>query len=62
MSRRSFGVSVQPPVVGAARRTASAWQRLRACAANTLHVWVVGAAGADLVRTAAWTRRHDWLA
>jgi hypothetical protein len=49
-------------VVVEAKRRTSAWQRLRGYAARTLHVWVLGTAGADLVRTAAWTRRHDPLA
>jgi len=52
-------VNVQPSVVEEANRTASGWRRLRACAAKSLHVWVVAATGADLVRTAAWMRNSD---
>jgi hypothetical protein len=46
-------------VVGERKRAASRWQRLRAYAAKSLHVWVVAATGADLVRTAAWMRSSD---
>jgi len=45
------------PVVGAdPRRPASGWQRLRASAAQVLHVWVIASTGADLIRAAARTR------
>lgn len=37
-------------------RAAGTWEQVRACAAKSLHVWVVATAGADLVRTAAWIR------
>ena len=40
-------------------RAASTWERARGSAAKSLHVWVVAAAGADLVRTAAWMRSTD---
>ena len=40
-------------------RAASTWEQVRARAAKSLHVWVVATAGADLVRTAAWTRSSD---
>ena len=52
-------VSIRSSVARAANRTASGWGRVRAYAARSLHVWVIGAVGADLVRTAAWTRRSD---
>jgi len=57
--RRRRHHPAQPLVVGERKRAASRWQRLRACVANSLHAWVIGAVGADLVRTAAWTRRGD---
>ncbi len=47
------------PLVGKAKRTPGGWSRVRAYAARSLHLWVIGAVGADLVRTAAWTRRSD---
>jgi len=37
-------------------RATGTWEQVRACAAKSLHVWVVATAGADLVRTAAWIR------
>jgi len=46
-------------VVVGHKRAASTWERVRARTAKSLHVWVVAAAGADLVRTAAWTRSTD---
>jgi len=52
--RRQRNRHAQPAVVEEAKRGASAWRRLGASAAGSLHVWVIGAAGADLVRTAAW--------
>src|SRR5262245_62114687 len=39
-----------------AKRAASSWQGLRMRIDQSLHLWVVAAAGADLVRAAAWTR------
>ena len=50
----------RPLVVGEAKRTARGWQqRLAVYAAKSLHVWVIAATRADLVRTAAWTRSSD---
>jgi hypothetical protein len=46
----------RPLVIAERKSTGSRWQRLRVCAAQSLHLWVVSATGADLVRTAAWTR------
>jgi len=60
MSPCCFGV--EPRADGSivvAAQAASGWQRLAAYAAKSLHVWVIAAAGADLVRTAAWTRSSD---
>jgi len=44
------------PVVAESDVAASAWDGLRARIQQSLHMWVVAAASADLVRTAAWTR------
>lgn len=52
-------VNVQPSVVEGANRTASGWRRVRARTAKSLHVWVIAATGADLVRTATWMRNSD---
>jgi hypothetical protein len=57
--RRRRHHPAQPLVVGERKRAASGWQRLRAYAARSLHVWVIAATGADLIRTAAWTRSSD---
>ena len=57
--RRRRHYPARPLVVGEPNRAASGWQRLRAYAAKSLHVWVVAATGADLVRTAGWMRSSD---
>ena len=54
--RRRRHYPARPLVVGEPKRAASGWQRLRDYAAKSLHMWVISATGADLVRTAAWMR------
>jgi hypothetical protein len=57
--RRRRHAPARPLVVDKRKRGASGWQRLRVYAARSLHVWVIAATGADLVRTASWTRSSD---
>jgi hypothetical protein len=57
--RRRRHHPARPAVADEVTRAASVWRRLGDYAARSLHVWVIGAVGADLVRTAAWTRRSD---
>jgi hypothetical protein len=45
-----------PLVAAEPQQPANGWQRLRACAAQVLHMWVIASAGPDLVRTAARMR------
>ncbi len=54
--RRQRSHPAQPLIVGEAKRAAGGWQRLRAYAAKSLHVWAIASAGADLVRTAGRMR------
>jgi hypothetical protein len=54
--RRRRHYPAQPLVVGKPKRAASLWERLRASSAKSLHVWVISATGADLVRAAGWMR------
>jgi hypothetical protein len=46
----------RPLVVAERKSAAGRWQGLRVRIEQSLHLWVVAAASADLVRTAAWTR------
>jgi len=54
--RRQRNRPTRPLVAGATKRAASGWLRLGNQVAKSLHTWVAAATGADLVRTAAWTR------
>ena len=54
--RRRYHPRALPPVFAERKRAVNRWQGLRAGIAQSLHQWVVAAAGADLVRAAAWTR------
>jgi hypothetical protein len=54
--RRRRNHPVRPLVAAQPKRAPGVWRRLGAYAARSLHVWVIGTVGADLVRTAAWTR------
>ena len=56
-----YGWRTAPADVAEAKRGAGGWRWLRAYAAKSLHVWVMAATAADVVRTAAWMRsRHPY--
>src|SRR5262245_11003481 len=57
--RRRRNRPMRPLVARAVKRAASPWLRFGNHAAESLHTWVIAATGADLVRTAAWTRSGD---